>query len=212
MRRTQLPAALAVAIGLSLWPAIVAAAACAPAAVPGAAQVIGGAGINQALADAAIRAEVNRQRCRAGLPPVAGSAALAAPAARHAGWMARSRRLGHKSTLSGQATPMARLKSSGLRFRAGSENVGLIARYRIDGMSFRIRDAAACRFATQAGAPIGEHSYASLARTIVDLWMASPPHRRNILDPKVKLLGSGVGFDPAAEYCGRYYVSQLFAG
>lgn len=189
------------------------AAACSRPSVSGAeAAIASPARINQTLIDAAIRAEVNYHRCKAGLPPVDASGGLARVAGTHAKWMARARSLSHKSTTAGQATAMARLRSSGVRFRAGSENIGYLARFRIDGLSFKIKNAATCEFATDSGQRLGAHSYATLAQKIVELWMNSQAHRRNILDRKVRKVGSGAGFDAKAPYCGSFYVSQTFAG
>ncbi len=200
-------------VGMLLMPVAGSAAACSRASVAGAQAPIRAEGrIDQGLADAAIRAEINYQRCRAGLPPVAEAGGLRKVAGQHAKWMARSRSLSHRSKTPGQATPVARLRASGLRFHAGSENIGQIARFQIDGRSFRIANAGTCGFLGGNGQPIPPHSYASLARTIVALWMESSAHRRNILDRKVSRLGSGVGFDAKAPYCGNYYVSQSFAG
>lgn len=190
-----------------------AAEACSRAMPRGADSVIHPGGrIEQALADAAILAEVNYHRCQAGLRPLEGAAALRKVAGIHADWMARAQTLSHRSKVSGQTTPAARLRASGLRFRAGSENVGVIPRFQFGGRQFRIADPAACGFVTRDGQRIAPHSYASLARTIVDLWMGSSGHRRNILDRKVLLVGSAVGFDPKAKHCGRFFVSQSFAG
>jgi uncharacterized protein YkwD len=199
--------------GMLLMPMAGVAGACSLAAVPGAqAPIRAEARIDQGLVDAAIRAEINYYRCRAGLQSVAAAGGLRKVAGQHAKWMARSRSLSHRSKTPGQATPVARLKASGLRFHAGSENIGQIARFQIDGRSFRIADGTSCGFLSGNGRTIPPHSYASLAHTIVSLWMESAAHRRNILDRKVSRLGSGVGFDAKAPYCGNYYVSQSFAG
>ncbi len=187
--------------------------ACALARVSGVDAVVPASGrIDARLIDASIRAEVNYQRCRAGLGELAEAPGLAEAATTHAKWMARSRTMSHDSSVPGQSSVLARLQSAGIDFRAGSENIGMIARYGIDGIQFRIRDASACAFATQAGETIGAHSYQSLARHIVNLWAASPAHRKNMLDPKVRMVGSGAGFDPSAPYCGAFYVSQEYAG
>lgn len=190
-----------------------AADACSRAQVRGADSVVqAGSKINQSLIDAAIRTEVNYHRCKAGLPGVSDASGLRKVAASHARWMAKRRSLSHKSSVPGQSTAMARLKASGLRVRAGAENIGLVSRFRIDGQRFRIADASSCRFSTSSGQAIAPHSYTSLARHIVSLWMASKGHRRNILDRRMTRLGSGVGFDPRASNCGKFYVSQTFAG
>lgn len=190
-----------------------AADACSRASVRGTdAAIRPEARIDQALVDAAILAELNYHRCKAGLPALAQAQGLRKVAGQHAKWMAKARALSHKSQTPGQATTLARIKASGVRFRAGSENIGQIARFQIDGRSFRIADAAACGFRGGDGKVIPPHSYATLARTIVAYWMASADHRRNILDRKVTRVGSGVGFDGKAPYCGNFYVSQNFAG
>ncbi|MCV2871618.1 CAP domain-containing protein [Defluviimonas sp. WL0050] len=211
MRNLAAKALLSAAIALTL--AAGAAEACSRNMPKGAETMIkANARIDQGLADKAILAELNYHRCKKGLHELKQATGLRKVAGTHAKWMARSQQLSHRSTVAGQATAAARLKSSGIRFRAGSENIGYIARYQLDGRRFLIRDRANCGFATNGGQMIPPHSYASMARTIVDLWMGSPKHRRNILDRKVTQVGSAVGFDPRSEYCGRLYVSQSFAG
>ena len=169
--------------------------------------------INQKMLDDAIRAEVNYHRCRAGLRNVgAAGKGLARQAHKHSKWMARSQQLTHRSTQPGLATLKQRVKASGLKFRTGSENIGMVHRYRIDNRRFRIVDARNCKFATQKGQPLPAHSYASLARHIVDLWMNSPGHRKNILDRRVNKVSSAVAFDPNAQYCGRFWLTQNFVG
>lgn len=200
------------ALGLALAAPQVA-GACSLARVSGADAVVPASGrIDGRLIDAAIRAEVNYQRCRAGRDELAAAPGLAEAAATHAKWMARAQTMSHESSVPGQSSVLARLQSTGIDFRAGSENIGKIARYGIDGIQFRIRDAGGCVFSTQDGQTIGAHSYQSLARHIVNLWVNSPKHRTNMLDPKVRMVGSGASYDPSAPYCGAFYVSQNYAG
>lgn len=202
------------ALALAMLPLLAASAAACSRAMPDGAntEIRPESRIDQGLLDNLIRAELNYHRCKAGLSPLVGKNRLARVAGQHATWMARARTLSHRSTTPGQTSTLARLKASGVRFRAGSENLGQVARFRIDGRSFRIADASNCRFLGNDGRPIPTHSYGSLARTVVTLWMASPAHRRNILDRRVSFVGTGVGFDARAPYCGNYYVSQSFAG
>ncbi|MCB2136870.1 MAG: hypothetical protein KDE08_13140 [Rhodobacteraceae bacterium] len=169
-------------------------------------------GLDQRRIDAAIRAEVNYARCRKGLAPLEASVAMMQVASGHAKWMARSRQLTHASTVAGRASTRARIRATGIPFRAGSENIGLVARYRIDGRSFRIRDAKTCQFADGSGQTIPAHSYASLASYVVELWMNSRSHRKNILDGRVRWMGSGAALDPRGPHCGSYYLAQIFAG
>lgn len=193
--------------------AVPAAATCSVARVAGAEAVLPANGrIEQRLIDAAIRAEVNFHRCKAGMRKLGAASGLASVAANHAKWMARAGTVSHRSAVAGQSTLKARMSSSGVRFRAGSENIGMVHRYALEGDSYRILDARACRFADAAGRPIGAHSYASLAERMVGYWMASPGHRKNILDRRVKVTGAGAGLAVGGGHCGQFYLSQNFAG
>ena len=169
--------------------------------------------INQSLLEDAILVEVNYHRCRAGLRPLkeAGNG-LAREAQKHSTWMARTQQLSHKSTVAGAATLGQRIKRSGVRYRTGSENIGMVHRYQIDNTRFRILDAGSCTFATRDGKKLPAHSYATLARHAVTLWMESPGHRKNILDQRAKRMSSAVAFDPKAQFCGRFWLTQNFIG
>ena len=169
--------------------------------------------IDQTLLESAIRAEVNYHRCRAGLRAVGDAGnGLAKQARKHSKWMARAQQLTHRSTVAGSATLQQRVRNAGLKVRTGSENIGMVHRYQIDNRRFKILDASSCQFATYEGRKLPAHSYASLARHIVTLWMNSSGHRRNILDKRVSKMSAAVAFDPNAQYCGRYWVTQNFIG
>ena len=168
-------------------------------------------GIDLGLLDAAFRAEVNRHRCGRGLPALEPARPVIGKAAAHSRWMAESGQLSHRSTVRGRRTLADRLKASGLRFRKGAENIGAVQRYRVDDGPFRVEDAGACRF-SRAGRELPVHTYASLARHAVALWMASPGHRRNILDPEVTRIANAVAFQAGAPHCGRFWMTQAFVG
>lgn len=58
--------------------------------------------IDKKLLDAAIRAEFNFHRCRAGLDAVAyGGGSLASVANTHSSWMAKTKKLSHVNTIGG---------------------------------------------------------------------------------------------------------------
>ncbi|NND17075.1 MAG: hypothetical protein HKN98_00710 [Silicimonas sp.] len=169
--------------------------------------------INQSLLEKAIRAEVNFHRCRAGLRKVGDAGnGLTRQAQKHSKWMAKSQQLTHRSTVPGSSTLQQRVKNAGLKVRTGSENIGMVHRYQIDNRRFKILDSSSCQFATYEGQKLPAHSYASLARHIVNLWMNSSGHRKNILDRSVTRMSAAVAFDPNAQYCGRYWVTQNFVG
>lgn len=206
-------AAVAAALGLSL--AVASAAEACTRNVPEAAvaAVVPSKSINQALLDDAIRVEVNFHRCRAGLAPLSEAGnGLVTQARKHSEWMARTQQLTHRSTVAGSATLTERLKKSGVRFRTGAENIGMVHRFQIDNKRFKIIDSNACSFSTYEGQALPAHSYASLARHVVELWMDSPGHRKNILDGRVKKMSAAVAFDPKAQYCGWFWVTQNFVG
>ena len=169
--------------------------------------------INQSLLDDAIRAEANFHRCRAGRKTLADAGGgLASQARKHSSWMARTQQLTHRSTVSGSSTLKQRLKKSGIKFRTGAENIGMVHRYQIDNQRFKIVSSNACQFTTYGGKPLPAHTYASLARHVVNLWMNSPGHRKNILNRKVKKISTAVAFDSNAQYCGRFWLTQNFVG
>ncbi len=169
--------------------------------------------IDQRMLDRAIRTEVNFHRCRAGLGALKSAGnELVYEAKRHSTWMAKTQQLTHRSTVAGAATLKQRVKRSGIKFRMGSENIGMVHRYQIDNQRFKIVNSNACQFTTHKGQPLPAHSYASLARHVVNLWMNSPGHRKNILDTRVTRTSSAVAFDPKAQYCGRFWLTQNFVG
>lgn len=200
------------AAAVLLTAAASAADACSRPSVPGSDVRLDAGSLNVALADKTILAELNYHRCKAGLSALAASANLRHVAETHAKWMARTSKVSHQSSVSGQSSLRARLSSSGVKFHAGSENIAMVHRFRIDGTRFRVQDSSACSFATNGGQPIASHSYASLARHAVNLWMASSGHRRNILDRQVTMVGSAAALNPGAPYCGQVFLSQNFAG
>lgn len=156
--------------------------------------------------------QVNYHRCLQGVGPVGGHQGLTDVAATHAEWMAATRKLSHHSTIPGQSDVAARVRVAVTAPRVGSENIGYVHRYRIDEGEPFFASGQNCAFTTRAGRAIATHSYASLAKRIVQLWMESPGHRVNVLDRNISVAGTAVAFDDNAPHCGVYYMSQNFAG
>lgn len=205
--------AAALAVGVSLSLASAAEACSRNVSAQASRTAVPTTGIDQALLDAAVRTEVNFHRCRAGLPALGNAGTgLHKQSNIHSQWMAKTHNLSHKSTVSGSNTLQNRIRSAGIKVRTGAENIGMVNRFQIDNRRFRIINASACQFATGDGTPLPAHSYASLARLIVDLWMNSPGHRANILNRKVSHVSTAVAFDPKAQYCGRFWLTQAFIG
>ncbi len=202
---------IGVVVGVVIAIAATTASACTKDIPAGAHQVVS-ARVDQGLLDAAVRAEVNYHRCRAGLRPLGpAQTGLVEVAAAHSRWMAQSGNLSHRSTVRGQASLSDRIRAANVEARKGAENIGMVHRYQIDNRHFRILDSASCSFASQQGEALPAHSYASLARHAVTLWMNSDGHRRNILDPNVTRVSTAAAFGEG-QYCGRFWLTQNFVG
>jgi uncharacterized protein YkwD len=123
-----------------------------------------------------VRCLIAQQRAGAGRPAVAPNARLAVAARGHAADMAARRYFAHTSL--GGATLVNRLRRSGYIPKAGRWRVGEILAW-----------------------ATGEQA---TPRGIVNAWMASPEHRRVLLDPRLTEVGVGLVFgspqasDPAA--------------
>ncbi|MFQ5438787.1 MAG: CAP domain-containing protein [Paracoccaceae bacterium] len=169
-------------------------------------------GIDQALFSRALMIEANFVRCQHRRRPLKLKRSLTDVSAAHSRWMARARNLSHASTVPGKRRLFGRALASRLPFRRASENLVALSHYRFGPEKFRILNASACRFAYHDGRAVPRHTYASLARDSVAMWMNSPGHRRNLLARGARLTGSGVGFDPHAPYCGTFYITQEYLG
>jgi len=168
--------------------------------------------INQALFDASVRAEVNYHRCRARLTQLGDAGdGLDRQTATHSAWMAKAQTLSHENSIAGKSSLDQRFKASGIRYTIGSENIGVVNRYQLNSQRFKVIDQRSCKF-SRNGRVVAPHSYETLARQAVSLWMNSPSHRKNILDPRVSHVSSAVAFDPNSRYGGRFYRAQNFIG
>jgi uncharacterized protein YkwD len=165
-------------------------------------------GINQSLFSEALNLEAGYARCKRGKKILAQAKGLTKVAASHSSWMARTKKLDHK----GAQGFKARMRSSGVTFKTAAENIAAFDRYQFPKGQFRVKNAAACRFETSGGNIIPQHSYASLARAVVTGWMGSPGHRKNLMNGRIKLTGGGIAFDRTAPNCGRFFITQNYAG
>lgn len=188
--------------------------ACNRASIPAsAANPVPTARLDQSLFNRAVLSEVNFVRCKAGLQPLTLAGGLIKVAGNHANWMAERSTLSHKSTIRGQSSVQERVLASGVAARRGSENIGNIPRFQFSGArKIFVKNINQCDFATPSGRKIKPHSYSSLAVQIVDMWMGSNGHRKNVLDSNARSIGSAVKFDPRATHCGQFFLSQNFAG
>jgi uncharacterized protein YkwD len=204
---------LALSLGLNVTPEAAKASACKKPGYSSAfLKPVPTRGINQALFSQAMQMEADFARCQRGRGHLVLAPKLTGIAAGHSGWMAKAKKLNHKSTRAGMRTMSNRVRSTGLAFRTAAENIAAYDRFSFPEGQFKILNASACKFATQGGKAIPAHSYASLAQAVVAGWMGSPPHRKNLLNGRISMVGSGLAFDGTAPFCGRFYITQNYLG
>lgn len=123
--------------------------------------------------------EINQIRAEHGRPALRRVAALERPARAHSGWLLRRGRLVHEGR--GGAQFWTRLVAAGYpRSNRMAENLARVA---------------GCRPADAA--------------TAAALWMASPPHRANLLDPRLRHIGIGIA---RSADCGTVVITADFGG
>jgi uncharacterized protein YkwD len=121
----------------------------------------------------------NAFREQEGREPVAVDQTLQGTAQEFANYMAENDRYGHQAD---GRTPSQRAKAHGYDFAIVLENIA----YAYDSRGFE--------------AP-------ALAEKLVQGWIDSPPHRENLLDPDVTVIGVGVAESRTTHY---YYAVQMF--
>ena len=96
-------------------------------------------------------------------------------------------------------------------FKPG-ENI-IEARYMAyqSGRQYQIIDAVRCEFAYADGTTIAPQTYASLAREVVRRWMASPGHRENILNARMREHGFALAPNRDTSLCGGIFATQVLA-
>lgn len=143
--------------------------------------------------------ETNRVRVAAGVPRLRAHVRLADAAELQATTNALLQVTSHDNPLWGRAQVLDRVRASGLEPAVAAENVA---------MKMLPEDTLPEDLAAAAQRPWP--SYAEVARRIVDQWMNSPPHRVNLLDPRMDYLACGVavGVTPGGRM--RLYAVQVF--
>ncbi|MEM8571908.1 MAG: CAP domain-containing protein [Pseudomonadota bacterium] len=166
---------------------------------------------DQALFDEAVLLFSNAARRHHGRAPLVGDPALAQAASDHAKNMARLKTHSHELPVRGQRDLSQRIKRRSVSFRLAAENIAMDKVYmllgrpisaKFNGCNFRYGD---------TREPVPAHTYASLAQQVVSRWLASPGHKKNLLNRKYERIGSGIGVDPNGQACGDFYLVQNFA-
>lgn len=157
-------------------------------------EVIDYKSVDYPLLNAAIFYSASRERKKLGMKPFRYSALCEQAAFGHAQDMVNLNFYSHTSKVTGKETLKDRLELVGIKNSVSGENI--IASFGIDykaGTPVYTPDQNLNKkFSYQKnGTPIANHTYISLADSLIETWMNSPPHRRNILNPDFSFAGAG---------------------
>jgi len=178
-------------------------------------QTVPGAGQHDTkLLEKAVLFYTNQARCQRGLSPMRRDGGVALTARNHANDMARLNFFDHTSPVPERRTLSDRLGEVRVPYSLAAENI-IEARYMAyrNGTKFQTIDAARCKFVYASdGAPIERHTYQTMARELVDRWLASTGHRRNLLNPELTRHGFAIAPNRSTSLCGGLFGAQVFAG
>lgn len=153
--------------------------------------------IDYPLANAAIFFMTNEIRVKNGLPALEYSEELEIAAWNHSKLMVEKKFFSHNnSTDSSRGDPSARGKLSGITNPSMAENIAenFGINYRAGSPVFP-KNIERGEFSYSSDGPlIEQHTYLSLAESLLTQWMNSPGHRSNILSKSALQMGCGVYF------------------
>jgi uncharacterized protein YkwD len=148
--------------------------------------------LNHELLSAAVWHETNRRRREHELERLEHSPAADRAADFQARAMAKDRFVSHSNPEPGHETLEDRLRAAKIKPRFAAENVAMTfaIKYKSGEPVYPREENGPTLFSYEPGGPpIPPHSYASFAETLVQEWMASPGHRKNILDARARRFG-----------------------
>jgi uncharacterized protein YkwD len=158
--------------------------------------------IDYELLGAAIFYATNIERAKHNRPLFKPSMVLYKAAFIHSKDMAERNFFSHTSPIAGRSTPSDRVKLYGQWIRTVGENIAY---------TFGIQYRAGTSVSSFANIP--PHSYWSFALSVVDSWMNSPGHRRNILNAAFGRLGAAGYLEYKMPHRIPYFkATQVFAG
>ncbi|HEX7021311.1 MAG TPA: CAP domain-containing protein [Trueperaceae bacterium] len=201
--RTALTALTALLFGFAPW-----AHACRPAPEPLAAATaeafatlaaaqaaIDPNDIDYALLTEAVFHETNERRLAHGRTALAHLRKLDKAACVHAEAMIEEDFFAHRNPRHpDRATPLDRVQNQGLHVGYVAENIAQVFALAYDPgtpVYPRRQNGRTVYSRKPGGQPLGTRSYLSLATALLDEWMHSPPHRKNILSEQPDYLGAG---------------------
>ena len=171
--------------------------------------------LNTYLLGNAIIKYTNLQREKYGLKPLSVLYTLQQAANKHSKEMASMHYFSHQSPIKKNQNLTDRLKNEGFRLVnvTVGENIGVDYFLQIANIPFYTTTIRGRTIYTNAdtGNPIDYQTYKDFALRMVQNWMKSPSHRKNILNPQYERIGCGIA---PGIYQGMkaIYVTQNFSG
>lgn len=171
--------------------------------------------IDQPLLSAAVFHETNRRRDKNKLPSLMHVPGLEEASRMHARNMAKGQYLSHMNPdTPKRRSPLDRVQLTGLEPVYVSENVATHFGIQYEpGTKVYIseKNGEARYRETRESPPIPNHTYRTFAQTLVEQWMNSKGHRRNILSEKAGSLGAACAKGDH-ERMTQFYCVQVFGG
>ncbi|MCB1131475.1 MAG: hypothetical protein KDN05_10130 [Verrucomicrobiae bacterium] len=169
--------------------------------------------IDQALLSAAVFHETNRRRAEHDLPALKYLPKLREAALIQARDLRERQVIGHRGSEPDIRTLGDRFEKVGLRPRFRAENVATVfgVRYEAGTKLFTREENGERIFSKKPDGPaIEPHSYRSFAKNLLDAWMDSPGHRKNILHSSPTHLATASLHRPSEKQPDRFYCAQEF--
>ncbi len=153
-------------------------------------------------------------RSRHSLPTFVYNASVAAAAQAHSEGLAKHKILSHGTPyLKENLMPRDRLLKLGLHPQFCAENVAysFLLRYEAGTPIYIRKEKGVSIFSLVPGREaLKPHSYASFAEVIVEQWMKSPPHRKNLVSTEATQLGTGCALANSKDGLHEIYCTLMF--
>ena len=162
--------------------------------------------VDRSLLHAAMFYVTNEQREKHGLEPFRYQEKIEKVAADHAEDMVKYNFYSHISEVKGKKTVRDRFILEGINPKMVAENISssYALQYQIGRKVYPPKNGI-FQYSTGDREEILPHTYLSYAREVVRLWMESPGHRANILNPQHHYLGCGAMIFPLKTFFNMPY-------
>lgn len=167
--------------------------------------------IDQELFNTAVLFYVNVERCNQGLVNLQPDARLMRAALQHSSHMSTNVYVSHKSRQVGFRNLQDRLAKANVKYGVAGENVAQSFLYAFNKQNVSSNQENCSFNFVNNGSRVPRHTYDTLAKDLVALWMASPIHRNNILHRSYRRAGATFGINSAQGFCGTIYAVQNFS-